>query len=85
MKRSKPISVLLSLGALTACSQNPVVVTESVPVLPPAAMIQPVPEPAYTGTTNEDHLNYTLDLRAALRECNAQFEALRQWREGNSQ
>jgi len=44
-------------------------------------MVAPVVEPQFAGTTNEDHLHYTLELRGALRECNANMEALRGWRE----
>lgn len=72
--------MLASLLLLTACSQNPVTITESIPVYAPDAMMQNITEPAYTGTTNEDHLRYTLLLRNALRRANAQFEALRQWK-----
>lgn len=43
-------------------------------------MMQNITEPAYTGTTNRDHLNYTIALRAALRQANAQLEALRAWK-----
>lgn len=76
----KPILLALSLILLTACSQSPVTKTESIPVYAPDSMMQNITEPAYTGTTNRDHLNYTIALRAALRQANAQLEALRAWK-----
>ena len=59
--------------------------TEARTVLPPAAMTEAVVEPRYQGGTNEDVLNYTLELRGSVRECNAQLDSLRQWREDNGQ
>lgn len=76
--------MLASLALLTACSTNPVVATKYIPVLPPAALTETVVEPQYSGHTNEDHLHYTLELRGAVRECNANLDALRQWRESEN-
>lgn len=57
------------------------VVTRTVYVKPPSVYAMVTLEPAFNGDTTQDHLNYTLDLREALRECNADKQALRDWAE----
>ncbi|GAB3099768.1 Rz1-like lysis system protein LysC [Pseudomaricurvus hydrocarbonicus] len=74
------ILLSLCLLLLSACSQNPVIVTRTVYVNPPVAFAADCGEPVMHGQDNEAHLNYTLDLRTTLRECNEDKRQLRKWR-----
>lgn len=49
------------------------------PALPPAVYLQEVPEPQFHGRTNGDLLNWSLELRQALRQANSDKAALRGW------
>lgn len=49
------------------------------PMMPPAVLMQSVPEPKLRGKTNADLLAWALDLRAALRLANEDKKALREW------
>jgi hypothetical protein len=46
---------------------------------PTAVRLQNVPEPKLKGETNGDLAAWALDLRAALRQANADKRALREW------
>lgn len=66
--------MLLCLGLCVSCSGSPKVVTvpEVVEIRPPAHLLLPTPVPACSGCeTNGDLVEHVLDLRARLRECNA--------------
>lgn len=49
---------------------------------PPAALMQQTPAPTMGGRTNGVLLDYALDVRAALDQCNADKAALREWAGG---
>lgn len=51
-------------------------------VTPPAALMQPTPAPVMSGSTNGALLDYALDARASLDQCNADKASMRQWTEG---
>lgn len=63
---------------LSACATT--TVTER--VYPPAHLIQNCPEPQMYGDTNGALARYAIDLRAALRSCNADKAGLRTWADG---
>lgn len=63
----------LSLGA---CATAP---TRTVISTPPADLVQDCPEPASDFQTNADLVTGFLDMRQALRVCNADKAALRLW------
>lgn len=69
-------SSLILLAALTGCAT---VATPPVKMLPPVELVQPCPEPSGSPTTNGAMAVYLLDLRDALRGCNRQIDALREW------
>lgn len=50
----------------------PVVIRQDIP----AHLIEETPEPAWNGTTNADLVEHILDLRQALRRCNAKNAAI---------
>ena len=47
--------------------------------LPPLALLEPCEEPVAVLSTNQALVEYTLALRTALRLCNNDKEALRDW------
>jgi hypothetical protein len=55
---------------------------EVLPCAPPVVYLQTVPEPVIGGPTNADLVRYAIDLKYALRQANADKEALRLWAEG---
>lgn len=57
-------------------------VPQIVRVMPPDALMQATPVPAWNGTTNGDLLGHTLDLRQAVDACNADKAGLREWAKG---
>lgn len=63
------VSILLVL-LLTACAQVQ---------LPPAELLADCREPSATVSTNGLLAKYALDLRTALRSCNDDKAALREW------
>ena len=52
------------------------------PLAPPAAFMQPVPEPVCRLKTNGDLVNCLVETRASLRLANSHTEALRKWAAG---
>lgn len=78
MRSSKRLLTLLSILALAGCASAPPVVKVQV-IQPPADLTQACQEPAQAVQTTRDMVTYLLDLRDALRGCNAQLESLRQW------
>lgn len=48
-------------------------------ITPPADLMADCPEPSSDAATNEELVNRFLDMRGALRRCNADKEALRTW------
>ena len=59
--------------ALAGCATAPV------PMAPPPDLVAPCPEPAARASTNGELAAYALELKIALRGCNRQLEALREW------
>lgn len=66
--------VMACCACTTLHSQSPPVV-----IVPPADLTQDCAEPAGSVGTNQEVSVYLLDLRDALRGCNAQLGALRDW------
>ena len=82
MRRLHPasrVALLLCLLLCTACSTVTPGPVTTVRLTPPSALLRETPEPRLTEATNAGLLDYTLDLRAALRKANADKAALRQW------
>ena len=75
---------LLCLLTFAGCS-NPQVITRTVTIKlkPPAVLLLPTPEPQLQGADNAALLDLLLDLRAALRSCNADKAGLREWMQEN--
>ena len=48
-------------------------------MMPPAALLQDVPEPKLRGKTNADLVEWALQLREAVRLLNSDKAALRDW------
>jgi len=74
---------LTCLIALSACSQNRVV-TKSTPAFPPDKLMNDCPEadaPNTKHVTYGDLIKYTLAQKKALKDCNADKVALRQWKD----
>lgn len=65
-----------SLLILGACKTVPSEVTI---LAPPADLMADCPEPSSSAVTNEDLVNRFIDMRGALRACNADKRALRSW------
>jgi len=65
-------------GTLSACGdREPVVST------PPAAWVEPVPEPTVpAGNSDEEVANYIVSLVDAMRAANNKLQRLKDWREG---
>lgn len=68
-------SLFLAL-ALAGCASAPPRVLQSGP---PASLLEPCYEPAGAPQTNGELLGYALALRDALRGCNDDKAALREW------
>jgi len=45
----------------------------------PRALVLITPAPAWRGTTNGDLLGWTIELRSALSQCNADKAAIESW------
>lgn len=73
------LGLLACCGCTTLHSQSPPVV-----IMPPADLTQDCAEPAGSVGTNQEVSIYLLDLRDALRGCNAQLGALRGWLKDSS-
>ncbi len=76
MPSGKPLLALLAL-VLAGCAhtQPPQVIRE----LPPAALLEDCPVPVADLATNGALVDHILSLRYALRECNNDKAALREW------
>jgi hypothetical protein len=69
------VMCLLACGGCTTLTKtSPPVVIE-----PPADLSQACQEPGGDVSTNQGMAVYLLDLRDALRGCNAQLQSLRDW------
>ncbi|MDR2945911.1 MAG: hypothetical protein LBV79_04100 [Candidatus Adiutrix sp.] len=53
-------------------------------MLPPVVYLQDIDEPKLAGRTNGDLAEWAVELRAALRQANADKKALREWGTTNS-
>lgn len=51
---------------------------------PPAALLMPTPEPAWTGNLNGDLEDYGRDAVLQLRQCNQDKARLRDWAAGEA-
>lgn len=67
--------LLAALLALAGCAQPPVYIRE----LPPGVLLEDCEEPALDVSTNAELAQYALRLRTALRVCNNDKQALREW------
>ena len=79
--------ILLCLPILlTGCGSSQVAVqTKTIRLLPPAELMEPVPIPEFTATTNGELADAYLDVVDALKRANAQFEALKTWADGSGE
>lgn len=67
------------MTSLSACVTQPRQI-ETVRLTPPAQLMAACPEPAPGGSTlGYLALQYTLELRRALRDCNSQLDGIRRW------
>lgn len=73
--------MILCLTLCCACSTRERLLrqVEVQRLTPPSLLLRDTPTPAWSGHTNRDLLNFTLALRAALRNANADKAALRAW------
>lgn len=72
--------ICLCLLMFSGCSGAKIVrQVDTVKLTPPALLMRETATPALHGNTNRDLLNFVLELRAALREANADKAALREW------
>lgn len=72
-------NILLVCAVMAGCATTP---GPAVKLLPPSSLYQPCPEPEPTVATNGEMAVYLQDLKASLRYCNRQLEALKSWAEG---
>lgn len=82
MTQTQPNVAMLAclVLSLSSCaSTKPVTVTKVETLTPPAALLQPIPEPECVPTTWGDLFDCWVDAMAALRQANAQLEQLRAW------
>lgn len=63
----------------SGCADKAATCPPARPAIPPAILLQEVPEPVFRGKTNSDLLNYAVSLRQALRLANSDKAALREW------
>lgn len=68
----KLLPLLLVVGCATP-------VPQVVRILPPAELLQDCPVPQVQLRTNGDMANHIMDLRSALKVCNNDKAALRDW------
>lgn len=72
--------ICLCLMTCSGCSAVKIVrQVETLKLAPPAPLLRETATPVLRGNTNRDLLNFALELRAALREANADKAALREW------
>lgn len=72
------MTALCLLALLSGCVTTQTVKVP-VKVYPPAALMAPCPHPEATATTNGELLAYLEDMASALRSCNQDKQALRDW------
>lgn len=72
------MTALCLLASLSGCVTMQTV-RVPVKVHPPAALLEPCPAPSPTATTNGELLAYLEDMASALRGCNQDKQALRDW------
>lgn len=82
MKKIHSIKTIITLCtlllALCACAKSyPVHEAEIVQIKPPLSLLEPLPIPSFTGSSNEDLLLYTLTLEENLSLCNARLSAIK--------
>lgn len=82
MKKIRSIKTIITLCtlllALSACAKSyPVCETEIQYIKPPLPLLEPLPIPPFTGSSNEDLLLYTLTLEENLTLCNARLSAIK--------
>ncbi len=77
---------MAALYLLTGCARKAetVIVPRVVRVSPPAALLVPTPEPAWTGNLNGDLEDYGRDAVLQLRQCNQDKARLRDWAAGEA-
>lgn len=78
MRSSRKALLAVCLLACGGCAT----LTKTAPpvvIVPPADLTQVCQEPAGSVQTNQELATYLLDLRDALRGCNAQLSSLRDW------
>jgi len=68
--------LLLPVCLLAGCASP---VPQVIRILPPAELIQDCPVPQVKLRTNGDMANHIVDLRSALKSCNNDKAALRDW------
>ena len=83
MRHLKTVLISLSLLTLSACSGKTVVTKEPARMYPPMALTMDTRLPDLSGETYADVIAYAIDMRASLRQCNANMESLREWASAN--
>lgn len=78
------IGCMAALCLMAGCARKTetVMVPRVVRVSPPAALMVPTPEPAWTGNLNGDLEDYGREAVLQLRECNRDKARLRDWATG---
>ena len=80
MKLSRLGPLLPLLMMLSACSAKPLVKTETIVLIPPAALLMDCPETLIPASgSNADLLEVAKLLRIDLAECNKSKARLREW------
>lgn len=70
--------LLFFVLVFSACAKSyPVYETETVRVMPPAMLLEPLHVPSFTGTTNEDLLLYTFTLEQNIQLCNVRLKSIK--------
>lgn len=64
---------------LCACAQPSKVIDRVVRVTPPSELLADCPAPVGNAKTNEDVADWLLAYKGALRTCNVDKQALRDW------
>lgn len=78
IRSTKIILTLCTLLVLCSCAKPyPVHETEIVQIKPPLSLLEPLPVPSFSGSTNEDLLLYTLTLEENLTLCNARLSTIK--------
>jgi len=69
----------LLLLSISCASEPPVIKTEVIKLTPPATLLAPCAAPTLQGDTYRAIIGHALDLKRALKHCDADKAALRQW------